>query len=73
MIGDNQMSENRYLDEVYGDGPDDYDHVAPGFACPKCGEDCNDLLTNGPDETITCQSCGHVYDLEPERREAPHA
>ena len=49
----------------------DYDQVAPGFACPNCGEDCDDMLTNGPDEMVTCHSCGYTYSVAGE--EAPNA
>jgi rubredoxin len=58
---DNQMSENLYLDEVYGDddGP-----VEPGMECPVCGEARMGWLAND-DGIVTCQSCGSVYDPEP--------
>jgi rubredoxin len=40
--------------------------------CPKCGERRMDYLATD-DGIVTCQSCGTVYDLEPEREEAPNA
>lgn len=42
--------------------PDDYDRVAPGMACPKCGEDEMDLLVWIDDDKVRCDSCGTVYD-----------
>lgn len=48
------------------------DRVAPSFACPKCGEARMDQLAND-DGIVTCQSCGAVYDLEPERPGRPEA
>ena len=38
-------------------------------ACPACGERRVEHLVNR-DGIATCQSCGHVYDLEPERRKS---
>jgi len=48
---------------------DDDNEVMEAHACPKCGERDMDKLAND-DGIVTCQSCGTVYDLEPERREA---
>jgi DNA-directed RNA polymerase subunit RPC12/RpoP len=50
----------------------DYDQVEPGFACPNCGEDCDDELVN-VDDHVHCATCGHDYDLEPERRGGDNA
>ena len=37
--------------------------VLPGFGCPRCHERrCDELILND-DDTVTCQSCGHVYGL----------
>ena len=35
-------------------------------ACPACGERRMEHLADR-DGVVTCGSCGHVYDLEPER------
>ena len=35
--------------------------VAPGFACPKCGERDIDKLVWFDDEWVTCQRCGTDY------------
>jgi len=56
----NQMSENQYLDEGF---------VAGWAACPVCGENDQDNLIND-DGLVHCATCGHDYDLEPERQEA---
>lgn len=42
--------------------PDDYDRVAPGRACPRCGEDDIDALVWIDDDQVRCDSCGTVYD-----------
>jgi rubredoxin len=42
--------------------PDGYDRVAPGFACPSCGEDDIDSLVWIDDDKVRCDSCGTVYD-----------
>jgi rubredoxin len=42
--------------------PDDYERVAPGMACPKCGEDEMDSLVWIDDDKVRCDSCGTVYD-----------
>lgn len=42
--------------------PEDYGRVAPGFACPRCGEDDIDHLVWIDDEKVRCDSCGTVYD-----------
>lgn len=48
-------------------GPIFDDELAPEPAgCPVCGERRMDWLVNR-DGVVTCQSCGHVYDLEPDR------
>jgi transcription elongation factor Elf1 len=46
----------------------DYDQVEPGFACSICGESDHDNLVNR-DGIVHCATCGHDYDLEPERAE----
>jgi Zn ribbon nucleic-acid-binding protein len=57
------MSENQHLDA---------DFVDEWAACPKCGEnDTENLITN--DGLVHCATCGHDYDLEPERAEASNA
>lgn len=66
MHSDNQMSENQYLDA------DAEDTVSPDEQCPNCHERRMDWLTNR-DGIITCESCGHVYDLEPDREGRPDA
>ncbi|MFA5053738.1 MAG: hypothetical protein WC565_06755 [Parcubacteria group bacterium] len=48
------------------------DIVLECYGCPKCGENDTENLINR-DGIVTCQSCGTVYDLEPEREEAPNA
>lgn len=44
----------------------DSDVVYAGGECPKCGENRVDYLAND-DGFITCATCGHKYDLEPQR------
>lgn len=41
---------------------DDQDRVAPGFACPHCGEDHVDSLVWINDDQVRCASCGTIYD-----------
>jgi hypothetical protein len=41
-------------------------------ACPICGESDHDNLVNR-DGIVHCATCGHDYDLEPEREEASNA
>lgn len=48
------------------------DIVLECFGCPQCGEDRGDWLAT-EDGIVTCGTCGKVYDLEPEREEAPDA
>jgi hypothetical protein len=42
--------------------PSDYDRVAPGMACPRCGEDHVDSLVWEDDDKVRCAGCGTVYD-----------
>ena len=43
---------------------EEVDVVEDGFECPKCGENRVDCLVN-EDGYVTCESCGHEYDLNP--------
>ncbi len=46
--------------------------VAPGDACPACGERDCDLLIWDDDDHVTCTRCGTRYDpLEPDHRTPP--
>jgi rubredoxin len=42
--------------------PNGRDRVAPGMACPRCGEDEMDSLVWIDDDQVRCTSCGTVYD-----------
>jgi ribosomal protein S27AE len=55
---------------MYNDAPDEL--VPERDACPECGERRMDWL-GCDDNIVTCGTCGAVYDLEPERREARDA
>lgn len=37
------------------------DPLAPGDACPNCGQDDHDQLIWIDDERVRCASCGAVY------------
>lgn len=48
---------------------EDDELVHDGMECPNCGERRFDCLASY-DGVVTCETCGVVYDLEPEREEA---
>lgn len=49
------------------ENPDDLDPVPASCACPKCGErDVERLWIGDRGETVTCATCGTVYDIGPE-------
>jgi hypothetical protein len=48
------------------------DIVLECYGCPICGESDHDNLVNR-DGIVHCATCGHDYDLEPEREEASNA
>ena len=53
------------LDKLAEKLREDYDLTDQGSACPNCFEDRVDWLTWGNDgETVTCASCGAVYNPE---------
>jgi len=52
-----------------GSKQDRNNYVRHQWGCPQCGERRVDFLINN-DGQIHCCSCGHDYDLEPDRRQA---
>lgn len=43
--------------------PPEQNRVAPGLACPECGEADADRLIWLDDEFVRCEDCGTIYPL----------
>ena len=52
----------KFIIDVEAAAESEPDRVAPGFACPQCGENRMDYLVSD-DGVVRCATCGTCYEL----------